>query len=273
MAKSKISDIADRTKDYLSSAARNFAGSFRNLGRTITYITAYKLLFYAFCIFATLKFRDIIIGRGESLMQIDPAILRAGPSPELAALSASIKGFYSQIIAYIAILALLILAAYIITNFLIWALITGRKLRKAKRSFALRFALLNALWIAGWAALAVLLVSSLRPEVIMRWLLGITLVYCHFTAVMYIAYFMREKAVKAFRKAFDVGVTKVHHFIVPYFFAFVIFMLLNKILSPFQNLNFVMTNPDAATIIGFVIFLFYGAWLKIYIYSFAKKLV
>ena len=142
-----------------------------------------------------------------------------------------------------------------------------------KKPFIKKFFVLNMLWVIGWFLLSIFIFSGLKPEVFLKWAVGIVLIYSHLTAIMYIAYFTKGNAVKSLRKAFDIGITKIHYFIIPYIFAGILFLLLNTAISPFQNFAFTNLGPNSATIVGVVIYMFYGAWLRIYLYSFVKRFI
>ena len=273
MEKSAAAKKMHEAKDYLISALGNFRDSFKNLDRTILFIVAYKLVFYIASILLILNLRNIILKKGEPLLGIDPEILRMGQGPELAALSESVRSFYSQITMYAVLFCILILALHIAANFLIWAAITGKRIRKVKPCFALRFFAMNILWVALWAFLAAIAFMSIRPEVFFKWAFGIVLVYSHFTAVVYISYFKGSRAARSLKKAADVGINKIQHFIVPYALAGLIFLALNIALAPLSRLTMFSGRLTASYAAVFIVFLLYAAWLRIYIYSFAKKLV
>ncbi len=260
-------------KNYLKSTFNNFISSFKNIDRTIIFIVAYKLIFYAACVFMFFKFRDILLVKAEPLMGIDPGVIRGGPSPELSAVAETIKSFYIGIVMYALIFVLILLAVYIAANFLIWSRITRKKIKNTKHVFAARFFLLNVLWVVPWLFLAAIIVRSVRVEVLIEWMLGMVLLYIHLTAVLYISYFKTGKAARAVRKAFDIGFTKIHYFMVPYLFAAIIFTILNIVLAPFKNYAIVLGGLSRTNTFTLIAFLFYAAWLRIYIYSFAKDLV
>ena len=163
------------------------------------------------------------------------------------------------------------MAMYTLTNLFIWAFVTEKK--KLKKPFVKKFFVLNMIWVIGWFALSMIIFSGLKSEVFLKWALSIVLIYSHLTTIMYISYFTKGNAVNAFKKAFDIGITKIHYFIVPYIFAGILFVLMNKVIAPFQNVAFTTLSPDLATIIGVVIFMFYGAWLRMYMYSFVKRFI
>lgn len=264
---------AKSAAEFAKKQLNQFFEPFKSLDRKIFYIVLCRIAFYAFSIVSAIILRNILLKKGEGLMNIDNSLLAAGPSPELSAVSSAIKSFYYQAFAYSIIIAIAIFAAYLITNFIIWSLISGRDPRKAGKKFTRKFLIMAGLWAAGWILASSIIISSMRQETILKASLALLLIYSHFTAVLYTSYFKNGKAAKAFRKAFDAGFTKIHYFIIPYAFAGIIFFLLNKIFLPLNRIDYISLNANASTALFLAIFLFYAAWLRIYIYSFAKNLV
>lgn len=251
---------------YLKNKWAEFIESFKNLDKGILMIAMYRLIFYFAVIFSWKKLSGMILGG------IEPLVAFASTASELTSAemfkqqTLAFQSFYTSVIIYFIIAVLVTVTVYIATNMLIWNTITGKKLKKSK--FELRFLGMNLIWVLAWGLLSFLLLMSIRTNVIAFFFLGIVLLYAHLTTLLYIAFYKKKKIGKSIRSAFGTGFAKIKSFIVPYLLAFVLFLLLNFAVAPLGRITVIPVNT-----IYFIVFLFYFAWFRTYIYSFAKKLV
>lgn len=253
--------------EYIKGSWKNFISSFRTLDRRILHVVVYDLVFFIICFGLFYLFRKVLVSKLGSIAGFNIGAEGFQPGPELAANAEIAKSMYSVFVAYIIIFLLIGIALYILANLLIWAQIAEKRLKKMKKKFAGKFFLMNFIWIAAWIALFFLVMNSIRTEKAMHWILGFGIAYAHLTTVMYISYFKSAKAKKAVSQAFSTGIGKIHYFIVPYAFAIALFYIVNYIAGLLQPL------PDSYQMFAAtVLVLFYFAWLRIYIYSFARDL-
>ncbi len=270
----KMKNKIEKAKDYVKSSFRELKGSFKSLDRTILFVTLYNLVFFFASITIGLRYSSLFTERMNRLFGgVDFNAVRMGPSPELAGLAGVVKSFYWTMIFYFVVLWLIMFALLAVTNFLIWISITRKKLKKTKPGFAGRFLALLFGWSAVWSLIFFEIFISIKPEVLLKWLAIVYLVYAHLTTLLYIAYFKRGNVRKALKNSFAAGFGKFQHFVMPYIYAGIIFFVLNKVLVPIQRYTVILGEFNGVNVSTFIIFIFFGAWLKIYIYSFAKKLV
>ena len=116
-------------------------------------------------------------------------------------------------------------------------------------------------------ALSIVIVWSVRTEVVKYWIFALLFIYAHISTMLWISYFMKKKIGKSIKSSFNLGISKIQHFIIPYVLAAVVFTALNFIIMPISKVY----TGNLMTIY-FIIFLFYFAWLRFYIYSIAKKI-
>ncbi len=257
-----------RMMNYLREAGRNFINTFKALDRTIFLVVVYNLVFYLLLLAAYMKYISLIATTAEPLLKWGVGDFASVSKETAQSYMATIDMFYINMALYAVLFLVLVLAVYALTNLLVWGAITSTDLRKQKLNFFLRYSALNLVWCSAWALLFAVVVWSVKKEAIAYWLLAIALLYGHLTAALYISYFRKKRVGKSIRSAFDIGLANIHRFIVPYLLAAAVFIALNLVVFPFQNLY--LTH---LTTVNFIIFLFYFAWLRIYIYSFAKNLV
>ncbi len=249
---------------YLKEQWKGFVLSFKSLDRRIFFAVLASLLFFIAAFLLYLGFIKLAYASAASLSGLD---LASSSGEAIANNAEQLKSFVISSAVYLSLLVLLIAAAYIISSLAVWAIITGKSLRKIKLKFAGKFVLMEFIWLAAWAFLIFIVASSIREESAMKWLAFIALAYSHLTALLCMSYFKKPEIRRAVKMAFSAGFGKLSHFIVPYAFALALFLALNFILTNAASQSRYFTFAATLAI------LFYASWLKIYINSFAKKLV
>jgi hypothetical protein len=228
----------------------------------------YKLVFYLAVLAFYGKFVEIMVKRVQPVF----SMVTTAVSPESKALLQSqigtIRGFYWSLAIYAIIFALILFLIYALTNLFIWSAITDTKLRKSRASFISKFYGLSAIWAVALSVLFLIVAVSIRTKAVLYWFLVIALLYSHLTTLLYISYFKGKRLGKSIKSAFNTGFVKLQHFILPYVFAVLVFVLLNMLLM--QMGRIIYTNLMT---VYFIVFIFYFAWLRLYIYSFARDLV
>jgi hypothetical protein len=252
---------------YIEGAFRNFIGSFRTLDRKILYVAAYNLVFYLALVAAYNKFTALFMKKAEPVLAIAGTDFVKASDTVMQAHAATIQNFYKIIFAYGVLFIIAVFAVYAVTNLLVWAAITEKKLKKLKKKFIAGFVAVNAIWAAALILGFAAIIRSIRPGIMPYWLFAFALLYIHLATLSYIFYFKKAKIGKTFKSAFSGGISKLQYFIVPYALAAIVYTAVNYALlylakiQVFANITFY-----------FVIFVFFMAWLRIYIYSFARNL-
>jgi len=254
--------------NYLKESGSNFANTFRRLDRTIFLVVVYDIVFFLSLAAVYRKYSSLMIKAAGPILEISIDDMTFVTKQAAQSYLSTLHMFYVRMALYAVLFFLIMVAIYALTNMLIWSAITSTDIRKQKPGFFIRYSILNLVWCAVWALLYVLVVWSVRTGVVGYWLVAMALLYGHITSLVYISFFRRKKAGSAVKSAFSAGFARLQHFIVPYILAALVFVLLNIIVMPFQR-----AYITQVTTVNFIIFLFYFAWLRIYIHSFAKGLV
>lgn len=257
-----------KLKKYLVKTAAGFFNSFAKLDRTILYIVVYKLVFYLGLLGCYKVSSMVFFQKSMPLFKLAASDASVQTKEVLQTYIQAIHTFYIEMALYAALFAIIIFAIYSLTNLLIWSAITGKKLKKKDMKFSAGFFGLSAVWVLTWVMIMLLAVLSVRTEVVALWIVPITLFYGHFTNLAYISYFKRGKVFKSIRSSFGVGTSKLGAFILPYILTLVGFIIINLVLMLIPI--FIKIRPMT---LYFIVFLFYFAWFRIYVYSFAKKLL
>ncbi|MBN2111659.1 hypothetical protein JW707_01030 [Candidatus Woesearchaeota archaeon] len=254
-------------KNYIKEKYSEFIEGFKSLDRTLLFVVVYNLVFYISVVISYSKMLDIMYDMSQPLMAIAASTLSESVQI-LDSQIATFKMFYFSMIGYAALFLIILYLIYSLTNLFMWSAITKTKLRKSSRNFILKFFGLNLAWLVAWAVLVFILLLSLRTETVPFWFVAAILIYAHTTTIAYIAYFKRKKICVSIKSAFNTGFAKLHKFLIPYVFALIVFIIINAVFTPIGNMLYKGVNT-----IFLIAFLFYSAWLRIYVYSFAKKLV
>ena len=254
-------------KEYLKSKFDEFINSFKTLDRTLLYIVVYKLVFYIAIVISYNKFASILQEKSGPILAIASSSI-SHSAEVLSSQAATLKGFLFSMLGYLIFFVIILYIIYTLMNLFIWSTITRTKLKKSSKNFIMKFFGLNLIWLIGWIVVIFLLLMSLRKETVPYWFAGVAFVYSHLTVLLYIAYFKRKKISRSLKSAFNTGFAKLHKFIIPYILAVVVFAIVNAVFTPIGTRLYTGVNT-----VFLIAFLFYAAWLRIYIYSFAKKLV
>lgn len=258
----------NKLKGYLDKALRNFAYSFKSLDRKILYVVVFNLVFYLVLLACYNSLSTAIMKQAEPVFAIAGADFKAGNDAALQANMEIIDTFYRNMASYMGGIIVLLLAVYGITNLLVWSTITGTRIKKAKKAFMAKFIALSALLAAAAIGLTMLVIWSVRTAVVPYWLLVLVILYIHLGTIAYISYFMKKKIGKSIKSAFSTGFARLHHFIVPYILVALVFIVLNYATA------FISKGPLLGNMtFYFIVFIFFIAWFRIYVYSFAKDLV
>jgi hypothetical protein len=149
---------------------------------------------------------------------------------------------------------------------MIWTTIANKKPNK---QFFKRFLGLNALWWAIWVPLIILMaMATAQTRAIQSGIVSLLVIATYFTPILHTQFISGRKIKQSIGGAFAIGITKIFKLVVPYTFAFILYVIL------YQLFRFVQNQPK--TIMFTVSMLFvvlYMSWLRVYLYSVIKKLI
>jgi len=160
-----------KTKEYFKETGKNFINSFTNINSSLLFVVVYDFVFYIFLMISYSKYTSILQVAMEPILEIGARDF--GPDATELAVSASsaINHVYFNIFLYGVIFLVSAILIYAVTNFLIWSAITSTKIQKSNKNFALKFLGLNYIWCVVWILLSLILIWSVRTEVIKYWVI------------------------------------------------------------------------------------------------------
>lgn len=246
-----------KKESYFKNSYNIFIDSFKKIDIKIFFIVFFDLAFYALAFLISITTFRTITNKAVAIdLSQDP--LQAGAEKLLAELS----GFYFLLIAMLFLMILIIIVNWSILKGLVWGLTTKRKFNF---KFFLRFFLVNLVWLGTFTILIFSIAFSFREEVLPIYMLILLLIWAYFTNIIYTLFMKNTK--KAVRKAFKLGFTKIHYFILPYLVLLLIFLIVYLMMY----LTTFLPQGIGIAIIASML-LFYFAWARFYIVNIIESL-
>ncbi len=204
-------------------------------------------------------------------LQVKSAIAQAGTvltreamaSPQLTAQNATqLQGFFFFILTSAIILLVFSFLAYSISRGFIWTTIAKQK---ADKKFFTRWLGLNAIWWIIWTPIFLIIIFALKGSPLTKGaILFIMMIAAYFTPLVQVLFLRTRKIGYSLANGLGWGLSKLHLLIVPYTYAFVIYIIIYQLFRLFQN----TTAMRPVSMLFVVLFI---AWLRIYLYHIIKQ--
>lgn len=213
-------------KNYIKHAITTYLNSFKQW-KTILLTTAYDLTFWAIFFIITYLIGLPLKAETAILQKINfnqQALFTTGAAQINNTL---IKTFVTKVIIITIIYTAVLLLAYTLMKALIWTTIQDKKINK---KYTTNFLKLNAIW---WAILLIPILFTLlgaQPEWRNYLAIALAVLYFHFTTTLQAKYTQTESIKKAYEALTTTGITKIHHFIIPYTLTTLTYLALTRIL-------------------------------------------
>ncbi|MBI2658357.1 hypothetical protein HYX08_06730 [Candidatus Woesearchaeota archaeon] len=138
-----------------------------------------------------------------------------------------VKSFYYLIFFSFILLLLAIIFLAAVAKGIIWAKTTKTKITAKLIS---KFLVLSTIWMGFWFALVILSSLLAEPASARFFMAAAAIIGIYFTNILY-PIFMKSQAYKSIFKAFRLGISKLHLFILPYILALLLLYVLLKAAS------------------------------------------
>ena len=204
-------------------------------------------------------------------MQAKVAVAQAGTTltkeamanPQLTAQNAAqLQGFFFSILTGALLLLVFAFIAYTLFRGLTWTTITRQKLNK---KFLKPWAGLNAVWWIIWTPIFLIVILALKGNPLTQGaILFLLAVASYFTVIVHTLFTQTHKIGHSLANGLGYGLSKLHLLIVPYTYAFVIYIILFQLFRLFQG----TTVLRPVSMLFVVLFI---AWLRIYLYHVIKQ--
>jgi hypothetical protein len=216
-------------------------------------IILYDVVFWALLAVLSLVLAVTMRGQITSLQSIQ---LGQGLAfSQLPAYNGIIEHFFTVAIVGLLLYWLLIVASYSLSRGLIWLTLQKKDIQAG---FFARFSLLNLLWCTLWLAAGLFLATKVVQPTSAYAVISLSILYVHLATVLHSQYAKTRAFGKSLKDAFGIGLGEIIHFVHPYCYISVIYVILSQL----QRL---VQDARGALIVAFIIFLVFMAWYRAYL--------
>lgn len=247
-----------KNKNFLEWNNHIFINSIKKIDLTIILIVILDILFYILSgYFIMLWFQRIQAKMATFNLPKDIVSLGYERAQQLVG---DVRAFYFLIIVSFLLLTIAIIFLASILKGIIWAKTTNTKITLHLIS---KFLGLNLIWMTFWFALVILISLLVEPSSAPLFMIITIALGIYFTNTLY-ALFMKEQKLRTIFSAFKVNTTKIHLFLLPYIFVFLLFYVLMRIGS--------LIKFSYSNVIFSLIIISYAALVRYYISSFVMEI-
>ena len=243
-----------KKEDYSKKNYNIFINSFKKIDLKIFPIVFFDLAFYslvpliAIATFKIIQNKALAINLPQNLLQLG--------AENAEKLLANLRGFYFLLIAMIILMFITIIIDWSIFKGLAWSFTLKKKFNL---KFLLRFFLLNLVWLGIFITLIILFAIAFKEIALPIYMLIFLIIWIYFTNIIY-TLFIKNPNIKSIKKAFKLGFTKIHYFILPYLVLIIILLIIYAIMFLITFLPY-----GIGLTIMVLMLLFYLAWARFYI--------
>jgi hypothetical protein len=167
----------------------------------------------------------------ENFKAINPETLIYKGESELAGIVATLKSTALAAAVFAMVFLILTLANWSLFEGLIYTTLLKKKFTFR---YLKKFLLLNIIWFIPWLALFFLIIVEGRVETIIISGLLLVALFIHFTLILNVLYTRTGKF--QLRQTLKIGVTKIHHFLLPYVIIIITYIIIQQIIIPYVTM-------------------------------------
>jgi len=238
--------------NFIKQNYKWFINSFKDINIKFFLIIIIDLIFY-YLFFQAGNFLMRKLQLKAENVDLSSNILNLNQEAAASVLT-SVKGFFFFIIFAFLFFILFIVINWTVLKGLIWNLTTNRKLNL---KFLKKIFLLNLIWLPSWIILLLLIVFGVTATSSPLFIIIILLLAVYLSNILY-PLFMGNNKLGMIKKTFSVGITKIHHFIIPYTVIVILFFII------LQIYRLIAANMYINIYITYVLLLIFVAWLRYY---------
>ncbi len=269
-----ISKMKKNKQNYIKNSWNLFVKSFKEFDTKVIFIVLYDLIFFSIVYISFITLAKLIQNKALNINAPQLEQLTQLQQTEIIQASSQLNNLWLYIYIGVILTLLIIFIAACIFKGMIWFKIAGKKANKKTIIKLIRTRALFLLISIGFIiAIIPLFISlsvaikaqSLISVIILSTIIGLLwLIFINIKNLMYIYFTTTTNPIK---KAFRIGIKKIHLLILPYIIMFIIFIIISQL---YWLYNFMPGN--ISTIITVLILLVYLAWFRIYLYTIVKDI-
>lgn len=228
-----------------------------NINKKILLTTIYEIVFWLL-FFATSYITSVILKKEAAMLgKVNFDQLKIFTSQELTTTNITlIKTFLIKSILILGAFAIVILLIYSIIKGLIWLTLLNKKPTK---TYFIQFFKLHCIWWILLALPATFILAGIQPEFRTYFVIFFAVFYLHATTILQAKFTQKTTQKDAFTSILNIGIAKIHYFLLPYTFSILIYWLLTRLLYLLPSGSIALLF--AAILIG----LLFICWFRNYI--------
>lgn len=241
---------------YLKNSFFVFAKSFL-VRQSFVYSALFDAVYWFLTFLTAVLTKNLLVGEIQKLQYAVPSAEILVNETVAKSTAGMLKWYFIDSGLIIALAVVLQIITYSLCKGFIWLCLTDKKV---SREFFVGFFKLNLLWWLVWLLPAVILAFGLKPSFVFVGIF-VFLIYVHLTGVLHLWFARTQNIRSSFAAVLSVGVGSFHKFIVPYIFAFLVYLAASKL--------FLLLPKDQKSMLmaGIIFVVFYLAWFRQYLYT------
>ncbi|GEM_PF-6861612 len=228
------------------------------LNKKILLLTVYETVFWLL-FFATSYLTSRILKKQAAMLgKVNFDQLKIFTSQELTTTNITlIKTFLLKSILILSAFAIVILLIYSIIKGLIWLTLFDKKPTKA---CLIQFFKLHLIWWLLLALPIMFILAGAQPEFRTYFVIFFAVFYLHATTILQAKFTQKMSLKDAFADILNIGIAKIHYFVLPYAFSLIIYWLLTRLLYLLPSGSIALLF--AAILIGLLFICWFRNYLK-----------
>ena len=245
---------------YLKNSFFVFAKSFL-VKQSFVYSALADAVYWFLAFLTGLAAKNLLVGEIQKLQQAVPTA-QILVNETVAKSTAGVLKWYFIDSGLIIVLAIVLqIITYSLCKGFIWLCLLDKRI---SGKYFIDVFKLNLLWWLVWLLPAVILAFGLKPNFIFA-AIFVFLIYVHLTGILHLSFAQTQNIRKSFAAVLSIGIGSFHKFIIPYVFAFLVYLIASKL--------FLLLPKDQKSMLmaGIIFVVFYLAWFRGYFLEFVRS--
>ncbi len=243
------------SKDASQKNLQKFVNSF-SFKKEFFLIVLYDALFYLSVFLIALIFSFLLKFQMEKLGLTNLGGLNLADQQVIQSNVNLAQVLIASMIVYFVLFLLIALISYSFFKGIVWLTMLNKK---PSFGYFKKFFLTNLIWWGVWIIPAVLALFGLKQEYFTLVFVLEAILYFHLTSILHLSFAKSQDIKRSFSKILPVGFGKIHHFIIPYVYALIVYIVLSQIFRIIPQQQRVVLST------AILLALLYLAWFRNYV--------
>lgn len=233
--------------NYLKNTIKTYVNSFKN--KNILLVLVLNTLFILITRGLIKLTKTISKSWIDKINKIELSNIISQSEAQLQATIGTLKGFTLFILFTAIIFILLLIISWSLCQGMIYNILLKKRFNL---KYFEKFLLLNIIWFIPWIILIFIILFGGKIENFVTPIFILILLFLHFSFILY-PLFTKNNRIKQIKQALRIGITKIHHYIIPYMVITITFIIISSI-------NLFNIEP----IIISLVYLLFFSWIQNY---------